>query len=237
MNEIVIKTNGLTKDYGEGRGIFGIDLEIKKGEVFGYVGTNGSGKTTTIRSNGIPNHFGMLNHIIEQVGDLTEQAGVLNLDQGAAFPVFTIPSFGAFDSAVMATGHFAATLGTQHRDMELEDVCLPVDSFLVVLLAFTILHLRMRFRIDKCRIAVAAQVPGVLNDPHDSGFVPGDETGHILDLLCIEFVSNFEKGVTVQVCLEYLLQCFTLGRVYCYDAVFVAVTEWESSIFHADPIH
>ncbi len=50
MSEIVIKTNGLTRDYGEGRGIFGIDLEIKKGEVFGYVGTNGSGKTTTIRS-------------------------------------------------------------------------------------------------------------------------------------------------------------------------------------------
>lgn len=50
MSDIVIKTNGLTRDYGEGRGIFGIDLEIKRGEVFGYVGTNGSGKTTTIRS-------------------------------------------------------------------------------------------------------------------------------------------------------------------------------------------
>ncbi len=50
MSDIVIKTNGLTKDYGEGHGIFDIDLEIKKGEVFGYVGTNGSGKTTTIRN-------------------------------------------------------------------------------------------------------------------------------------------------------------------------------------------
>lgn len=30
MSDIVIKTNGLTRDYGEGRGIFGIDLEIKK---------------------------------------------------------------------------------------------------------------------------------------------------------------------------------------------------------------
>ncbi len=50
MNDIVIKTSGLTKDYGGGRGIFCIDLEIKRGEVFGYVGTNGSGKTTTIRS-------------------------------------------------------------------------------------------------------------------------------------------------------------------------------------------
>lgn len=50
MSDTIIETNGLTKDYGHGRGIFNIDLEIKKGEVFGYVGTNGSGKTTTIRS-------------------------------------------------------------------------------------------------------------------------------------------------------------------------------------------
>lgn len=50
MSDTIIKTSGLTKDYGHGRGIFDIDLEIKKGEVFGYVGTNGSGKTTTIRS-------------------------------------------------------------------------------------------------------------------------------------------------------------------------------------------
>lgn len=45
-----IKIEHLTKDYGNGRGIFDIDLEIKKGEMIGFVGTNGSGKTTTIRS-------------------------------------------------------------------------------------------------------------------------------------------------------------------------------------------
>ena len=47
--DTVIQIEHLTKDYGKGRGIFDIDLEIKQGEVFGYVGTNGSGKTTTIR--------------------------------------------------------------------------------------------------------------------------------------------------------------------------------------------
>src|SRR5690606_39694249 len=39
----------LTKDYGDQRGIFNIDLGIRKGEIFGFIGTNGSGKTTTIR--------------------------------------------------------------------------------------------------------------------------------------------------------------------------------------------
>lgn len=49
-NETVIEMKNLTKDYGEGRGIFDINLEIKKGEMIGFVGTNGSGKTTTIRN-------------------------------------------------------------------------------------------------------------------------------------------------------------------------------------------
>ena len=49
MEEKVIEVNSLTRDYGEGRGIFDITFDIKKGETFGVVGTNGSGKTTTIR--------------------------------------------------------------------------------------------------------------------------------------------------------------------------------------------
>lgn len=50
MTDTIIRAEGLTKDYGGGRGVFDINLEIHRGEVFGYVGTNGSGKTTTIRS-------------------------------------------------------------------------------------------------------------------------------------------------------------------------------------------
>ena len=46
----VIKLDHLTKDYGEGRGVFDLELSVGKGEMMGYVGTNGSGKTTTIRN-------------------------------------------------------------------------------------------------------------------------------------------------------------------------------------------
>lgn len=46
----LIELNKLTKDYGSGRGIFDIDLKIEQGEMMGFVGTNGSGKTTTIRN-------------------------------------------------------------------------------------------------------------------------------------------------------------------------------------------
>ena len=46
---MVIQTEKLTKFYGDSRGIEEIDLSVKKGEVFGFLGPNGSGKTTTIR--------------------------------------------------------------------------------------------------------------------------------------------------------------------------------------------
>lgn len=44
-----IVTTGLTKDYGNGRGLFDLDLEVREGEVFGFLGPNGAGKSTTIR--------------------------------------------------------------------------------------------------------------------------------------------------------------------------------------------
>lgn len=45
----IIEIKDLTKDYGNNRGVFNLNLSIEKGEMIGYVGTNGSGKTTTIR--------------------------------------------------------------------------------------------------------------------------------------------------------------------------------------------
>ncbi len=45
----VIELNRLTKDYGNKQGIFDLKLSVEEGEMVGYVGTNGSGKTTTIR--------------------------------------------------------------------------------------------------------------------------------------------------------------------------------------------
>jgi ABC-2 type transport system ATP-binding protein len=49
MSEHVIETRGLTVYYGRQRGILDVDLNVEKGEVFGFLGPNGAGKTTTQR--------------------------------------------------------------------------------------------------------------------------------------------------------------------------------------------
>jgi ABC-2 type transport system ATP-binding protein len=45
----VIKTQDLTKVYGDLRAIDQLTIELDQGDVFGYIGPNGSGKTTTMR--------------------------------------------------------------------------------------------------------------------------------------------------------------------------------------------
>jgi ABC-2 type transport system ATP-binding protein len=45
----VIETAGLTKRFGSTLALDGLDLRVEPGEVMGFLGPNGSGKTTTIR--------------------------------------------------------------------------------------------------------------------------------------------------------------------------------------------
>ncbi len=44
-----IRTRGLSKDYGAGHGLFDLELEVQRGEIFGFLGPNGAGKSTTMR--------------------------------------------------------------------------------------------------------------------------------------------------------------------------------------------
>jgi beta-exotoxin I transport system ATP-binding protein len=68
--EAVIVSSGLSKDYGSGRGLFGLDLEVARGEVFGFLGPNGAGKSTTMRL------------LLDLIRPTSGSARVLGLDVG-----------------------------------------------------------------------------------------------------------------------------------------------------------
>ena len=46
--EFVVETNGLTKRYGDVVAVDQLSLRVPRGGVFGFLGPNGSGKTTTM---------------------------------------------------------------------------------------------------------------------------------------------------------------------------------------------
>lgn len=49
MKDIVLRTNNLTKKYGDQAAVNNVSMTIKKGEIYGFIGQNGAGKTTMIR--------------------------------------------------------------------------------------------------------------------------------------------------------------------------------------------
>ena len=48
-NSAPVRTRGLTKRFGRQTAVDAVDLEVPAGAVYGFLGPNGSGKTTTIR--------------------------------------------------------------------------------------------------------------------------------------------------------------------------------------------
>ena len=49
MEDPVVEIRGLARTYGDFQAVAGLDLEVRRGEVFSLLGPNGAGKTTTIR--------------------------------------------------------------------------------------------------------------------------------------------------------------------------------------------
>jgi len=49
LHDVVIDVHGLTKSFGERTVVRDLSMQVKRGTIFGFLGPNGSGKTTTIR--------------------------------------------------------------------------------------------------------------------------------------------------------------------------------------------
>lgn len=49
MNDCIIETKNLTKQYGAQKSVSGLNIHVKKGRIYGLLGRNGAGKTTTMK--------------------------------------------------------------------------------------------------------------------------------------------------------------------------------------------
>ena len=49
LNDFVIETNNLTKQYGQQKSVANLSIHVKKGRIYGLLGRNGAGKTTTMK--------------------------------------------------------------------------------------------------------------------------------------------------------------------------------------------
>ena len=117
-----IRTQGLTKDYGGGRGLFDLDLEVPEGEVFGYLGPNGAGKSTTIR---------LLMGFIHPTRGSAAILGLNSLGEAVAIKRQTgyipgeLPQFGGIRGKDIA-GHFAALRGGVD-EAYIKEICERLD--------------------------------------------------------------------------------------------------------------
>ena len=89
QGQLAIETVGLVKAFGDQKAVSGVSLSVPTGSVFGFLGPNGSGKTTTIRlllglAEATAGQINLLGHPIpKQVGDALPKVGALV--EGPAF--------------------------------------------------------------------------------------------------------------------------------------------------------
>jgi len=66
--DIAIHAEGLTKHYGDVRALNDLNLDVQRGEVFGFLGPNGAGKTTAIRT------------LLDEIRPTSGRASIVGLD-------------------------------------------------------------------------------------------------------------------------------------------------------------
>ena len=130
--QTVIRTEKLTKRFGDLIAVDGLDLEVHEGEVFGFLGPNGAGKTTTLRllcaligaTSGSAEVAGFRlgrqdPQIRAAVGILTEQPGLYERQSAWDNLVFFATLYGLDrTTAARQTEHFLRLMGLWDRRAE-----------------------------------------------------------------------------------------------------------------------
>jgi len=86
MPDTLLATSRLDAHYGDFQALFGVDIEVHKGEVIAIIGANGAGKTTLMRS-----ITGLLNNKPDMVTFRNTPIGALRADQVAKTGIAMVP--------------------------------------------------------------------------------------------------------------------------------------------------
>lgn len=97
-NEIVLKTNSLTKKYGNQIVVDNVSLNVKKGRIYGLLGRNGAGKTTIMKM--------ILGLTSVSHGDITVFGKPLRANQGTIYP--------RIGSIIETPGFYSNLTGTEN---------------------------------------------------------------------------------------------------------------------------
>ncbi len=93
--DYVVETNSLSKTFGQVLAVDSVDLRVRRGEIYGFVGLNGAGKSTTIRAllGMIRPSAGTVKVLGETIGsngrDLWRRVGHM-VEKPAAYPELTV---------------------------------------------------------------------------------------------------------------------------------------------------
>ena len=124
MTEIAIQAHGLCKDFGKVKAVNGLNLEVPRSRIYGFLGPNGSGKTTAIR---------ML------CGLLTPTAGEINVlgysipDEAEALRLkvgYMTQKFSLFEDLTVSENlQFMADIYTLDRTLKGQRIGLAVERY------------------------------------------------------------------------------------------------------------
>lgn len=115
MSEYILKTENLTKQFGKKKAVDAVSIHVKEGEIYGFVGRNGAGKTTFLKmlanlltvSRGSIEMFGSMD-----LGNARDQMGVLIENPGL------YPAMNAYENMKMKS----LLLGLKRPDKKIQEL-------------------------------------------------------------------------------------------------------------------
>ncbi len=204
MKECILKTNNLTKKYKEFTALDRVNIEIKKGDIYGIIGRNGAGKTTLMKiistlTTKTDGDFTLFNHEDTDITETKRRIGCLI--ENAAF----FPNLSAYENLK----YYAIQKGITNEN-QIKEALKAVDLENTREKKFKNFSLGMKQRLG---IAFA-----ILDNPD---FIILDEPINGLDPLGISELRetfkrlNEEKNITILISSHILSELYLIATNFC----------------------